>query len=133
MQVAKGRQQGAKSARSSETFSGVVWRDPILNADDVAIATIIFEPASYTNWHAHGAGQLLFIDHGHGVVANRAGEVSALGAADVMYASPDEEHWHGATDDAYLGQTTVSMGTTTWLEAVSEADYRAACEQIRAK
>jgi quercetin dioxygenase-like cupin family protein len=128
MEHARGRQPLGSSTSTNETFNGVVWRDPVLNTDEVAINTIIFEPGAHTYWHSHSKGQILFIDHGHGVVATRAGEVRALGAADVLYAPPGEEHWHGALPNAYLAQTTVSMGSTDWLEPVAAADYDAAAD-----
>jgi quercetin dioxygenase-like cupin family protein len=59
--------------------------------------------------------------------------VRSLAAADVMYAPPGEEHWHGALPHSYLGQTTVSMGSTDWLEPVSDADYQAAARELDAE
>ncbi len=132
MEHARGRQLDGSSASTSDTFTGTVFRDPVLNTEGVAINTIIFEPGAHTFWHSHSNGQILFIDHGRGVVATRGGEVRSLGAADVLYAPPGEQHWHGALPHAYLGQTTVSMGTTEWLEAVSAADYEVAAEQANA-
>ncbi|HVB06486.1 MAG TPA: cupin domain-containing protein [Acidimicrobiales bacterium] len=130
MEHVSGRQPGAKSATTNDTFVGSVWRDPVLTAEGVNISTIIFQPGAHTFWHSHSNGQILFIDHGRGVVVTRAGEVRSLGAADVLYASPGEEHWHGALPHSYLGQTTVSMGSTDWLEAVDTAAYEEAARQL---
>jgi quercetin dioxygenase-like cupin family protein len=128
MDIARGRQPNSSSIRASDTFTGTVFRDPLMTAEGVNLSTIMFEPGAHTYWHSHSAGQLLFIDHGKGVVGTRAGEVHSLHAADVLYAPPGEEHWHGAAPDAYLAQTTVSMGSTDWLEAVTPEQYREACE-----
>jgi len=50
-----------------------------------------------------------------------------------VYSPPGEEHWHGAAPDAYLGQINISMGDTTWLEAVTPEEYAATAERIRAE
>lgn len=123
MEHTRGRTRNGRSTTTSDTFTGTVWRDPVLTTDGIAINTIIFEPGAHTYWHSHSGGQLLFIDHGEGVVATRDGEVKSLRAADVVYAPAREEHWHGAAPGSYLAQTTVSMGTTEWLEALAPEVY----------
>jgi quercetin dioxygenase-like cupin family protein len=99
-----------------------------LTADGIDIGTIAFEPGAHIRWHSHGNGQILLIDHGLGVIETRSGEVRSLRAADVVYSPPGEEHWHGASPNAYLGQVNISMGPTTWLEEVTPERYRAACD-----
>ena len=60
---------------------------------------------------------------------NRAGDAHLIEAADVIYTSPGEEHWHGATAGSFMLHTSVAMGETTWLEEVDEDTYRAANER----
>jgi quercetin dioxygenase-like cupin family protein len=131
MDHARGRVRGASTARAGDTFIGAVLRDPILANDALQVSTIAFEPGAHTYWHSHGDGQLLFIDHGRGVIVTRDGESRSMQAADVIYAPPGEEHWHGAAEDSYLAQTTVSMGRTSWFEEVPSAEYRSACEATK--
>jgi quercetin dioxygenase-like cupin family protein len=47
-----------------------------------------------------------------------------LDPGDVVYADPGEEHWHGAGANTYILHTAISMGVTTWLEEVSDKDYK---------
>jgi quercetin dioxygenase-like cupin family protein len=53
-------------------------------------------------------------------VGSRGEAAQVLRPGDVVYADPGEEHWHGAGADTYLLHTAISLGTTTWLEEVSE-------------
>jgi quercetin dioxygenase-like cupin family protein len=100
-----------------------------MDSEGIEISTISFGPGAHIRWHSHAAGQILLIDHGRGVMVTRYGEVRSLQAADVIYAPPGEEHWHGAAPDSYLEQVNISMGATTWLEPVTPDEYREASEQ----
>ena len=46
-----------------------------------------------------------------------------------MFASAGQQHWHGAAPTSFLLHTSVAMGTTTWLEEVSDADYQLGLDQ----
>lgn len=107
-------------------FSGRVWFDSILIADPdkVSVGVVFFEPASRTDWHAHTAGQLLFVSYGSGLVVTRDGQHRMLECGDVVYAPPGEEHWHGAAPGKSLMHTSVALGETEWLEAVSDDAYQ---------
>ena len=126
MQVSHGRVAGEPSEHRTATFTGEVHMDPVMRAPEVAVNSVIFTPGARTYWHSHPGGQLLFVTAGRGVIANRAGEVSMLGAGDVAWAEPGEEHWHGACRDSLLAHTAVSHGTTQWQGEVGEPDYAAA-------
>jgi quercetin dioxygenase-like cupin family protein len=47
-------------------------------------------------------------------------------AGDVVWVPPGERHWHGGTVDTVLTHLAISIGRTTWLDEVSDEDYRAA-------
>jgi quercetin dioxygenase-like cupin family protein len=66
---------------------------------------------------------LLVVTAGRGLVATRAGQVQVLASGDLVWAEPDEEHWHGACADSLLTHLAVSHGTTAWGGEVSPADY----------
>jgi quercetin dioxygenase-like cupin family protein len=126
MDIVRGRADGQPSQARSDTFTGTVFGDPVLAAPDLTIGNVFFAPSGRTYWHSHGGGQVLNVVKGRGLVADRNGEAHFIGASDVVYAAGGDEHWHGASSDSYVIHTAISMGATTWLEEVDEADYRAA-------
>lgn len=126
MEIARGRAEGQPSEVRTETFTGTVFGDPVLTVPGTNIGNVFFGPASRTYWHSHADGQILNVVKGRGLVATRGGEASFIEASDVVHAPGGEEHFHGGTPDSFVIHTAISMGTTTWLEEVSEADYHAA-------
>jgi quercetin dioxygenase-like cupin family protein len=124
MKVTHGHADGQPSEQRDATFTGTVWADPVLSGDGApTIATVVFPPAARTHWHHHEHGQVLFVTHGRGFVQVRDGDGAVVRAGDVVWFPPAEVHWHGALGDTFLTHTAVSLGTTAWLEAVSDADY----------
>jgi quercetin dioxygenase-like cupin family protein len=124
MKVSHGRVEGA-SRRGQGTFTGVVHQDPVLDVRPaIAVNDNFFEPGARGYWHSHEQGQLLVVKAGHGHVHTRAGVSEPLDPGDVVYANPGEEHWHGAGANTYILHTAISMGVTTWLEEVSDKDYK---------
>lgn len=130
MKVNHGREPGAASMARSETFTGTVLMDPIMEGiPGTLVASVSFPPGARTDWHHHEIAQILIVTSGGGYACTRGGQRAALAAGDVVYFEAGEEHWHGAGPDSYLVHTAISLGTTTWLdEKVSDADYAAARE-----
>lgn len=132
MEFARGRQSDAATQRSGHLSAGSAWRDPILitrqdaGAEGVDVSSITFEPGAYIRWHSHANGQILIINSGKGVIVTRGGDICSLLPADVVYAEPNEEHWHGAGPETSLTQINISMGHTNWLEEVTPEEYRRA-------
>jgi quercetin dioxygenase-like cupin family protein len=127
MRISHGRTGGTPSRRGQDTFTGTVYLDPVVEARPaVGINDVLFEPRSRTYWHSHERGQVLFVKAGEGYVGSRGGAAEKLQPGDVVYADPNEEHWHGAGPDSYLVHAAVSLGVTTWLEEVAEQSYNAA-------
>jgi quercetin dioxygenase-like cupin family protein len=124
MEFAHGRVDGQTSQTGTGTFSGRVLLDPVLAGGNARINSVMFEPGGRTYWHSHDDGQVLFVQHGHGMVANRDGDHHELTAGDTVYARPGEEHWHGAAPGSFMLHTAVSLGTTRWLDEVSDEDYK---------
>jgi quercetin dioxygenase-like cupin family protein len=127
MKVNRGREAGAESQQRTDTFTGVVWADPVLSGvPGTMVATVVFSPAARTHWHRHEAGQILLVTHGRGYVQTRNGDGAWVAAGDVVHFPPGEEHWHGAGPDSYLVHTAVSLGRTEWLTPVTDEHYRGA-------
>ena len=125
MKVNRGREAGAVSKARSDTFTGTVLADPVMDGiPDTLMASISFPPGARTDWHHHERGQILIVTAGAGFAATRAGESSSLAAGDVVWFPPGEEHWHGAGPDSYLVHIAISLGKTNWLEPVGDDDYR---------
>ncbi len=120
---------GSEAALRSGTFTGVVYGDRAFAEENIAITNVLFTPSARTYWHSHSGGQLLTVDRGRGLVADRGGEARIIEGSDVVFASAGQQHWHGAAPTSFLLHTSVAMGTTTWLEEVSDADYQLGLDQ----
>jgi quercetin dioxygenase-like cupin family protein len=127
MRIARGRAEGAASEERGPTFTGRVWADPVLGAQDgVTVANVFFEPGARTNWHTHELGQVLYVTHGEGFVRTRDGAGGRIAAGDVVHIGPGEDHWHGAAPASYLLHVAISLGEADWRDPVSDEDYAAA-------
>lgn len=79
-----------------------------------------FSAGARTHWHSHPGGQVLFVTDGRGRVGTRDGRVERIAAGDLVVATPDEEHWHGAADEAGVEHLALSFGETDWKEPVAD-------------
>jgi quercetin dioxygenase-like cupin family protein len=124
VKVARGRADGVASEQRRDTFTGIVWSDPILRSPGrINIGKVFFAPQARTFWHRHSEGQILYVNAGEGYVVTRSGEACVVTPGDVVFADPGEEHWHGAREESLLLHLAISLGTTEWLEPVSDDDY----------
>jgi quercetin dioxygenase-like cupin family protein len=117
------------------TFTGDVYVTPIFNGGGPSrmnIALVRFTPGAHSNWHRHAVGQTLHVTEGIGLVGTRDGNVLRIHAGQTVACPPDEEHWHGAAPDTFMSHFSLlellpdGGDPTTWLEPVSDEDYRAA-------
>ena len=124
MKINRGRVEGTPSEARDENFTGAVWADPVLAATDgVLINNVFFEPGSRTYWHSHDGGQVLHVLAGQGRVGLRGGRPETIGAGDIVFFEPGEEHWHGADEAQYLLHLAISLGGHAWLEPVTDDEY----------
>lgn len=129
MRIAHGR-SGQPTQRRTSTFSGGVWGDPVLPAEDgIVVNTVTFEPGGRTHWHSHEVAQVLHVTHGEGRLQLADGTGTPLRAGDVAHIPAGEVHWHGAGPDSFLVHVAVSVGKTEWMDEVSDEDYGAAFEE----
>lgn len=119
----------------ADTFTVDVYVTPKHGAaapSRMTAALVCFTPGARSHWHHHGLGQLLICTEGHGLVATRDGTVIHLRAGESVWTPPGEEHWHGATEGtlmchyALVEQPDDDTPATTWLEPVTDDQYRAA-------
>ena len=118
----------------AETFTGDVYVTMINKPEPpsrMVVSLVRFTPGARTHWHSHAVGQTLHATEGGGLVGTRDGTVIRMRAGDTVHTPPGEEHWHGACADTFLSHLALLEGTadgdpTTWLEAVTDEEYRAA-------
>lgn len=108
---------------SGSTFTGEVALTRLLDqqtSSGMAVSLVRFADGARTNWHTHPGEQILYVIEGEGR-AGTATEEHRLGPGDVVYAAPNERHWHGAAAGhgmVHLSVTTV--GSPQWFEAPPE-------------
>ena len=125
-----GAQPSAKG--SADWFTGVVRIDPLFQAPDparVAGASVTFEPGARTAWHTHPLGQTLIVTFGVGRVQREGGPIEEIRPGDVVWFSPGEKHWHGASPTKAMThiaiQEALNGKVVDWMEKVSDEQYRA--------
>jgi quercetin dioxygenase-like cupin family protein len=115
-----------------EYFTGAVRRDNLINAPEPArimAAAVTFEPGARTAWHTHPLGQTLIVTAGCGRVQLWGGPIQEIHPGDVVWISPGEKHWHGATPTTAMThiamQEKLDGKAVEWLEKVSDEQYGA--------
>jgi quercetin dioxygenase-like cupin family protein len=113
----------------ADWFTGEVWIDSIVQAREPSrlnVAAVHFTPGARTAWHAHEGGQTLYVTEGEGRVRSRGEETVTLRPGDVAYTPSGEWHWHGAAPDHFMTHLSLTEGSPTWGDHVTDDEYRAA-------
>jgi quercetin dioxygenase-like cupin family protein len=115
----------------AEWFTGAVRLDPIVQAPAparVMSTNVTFEPGARTAWHTHPLGQTLFVTSGSGLAQRWGGPIEEIHPGDVIWISPGEKHWHGASPTTAMThiaiQEQLDGRAVDWLEHVSDEQYR---------
>jgi quercetin dioxygenase-like cupin family protein len=91
-------------------FGGKAYTQFILEGEypgeKIQIMLVKFEPGARNKFHTHSSGQVLYVTEGEGIVATREKEVTVTPGT-MVYFSPGEEHWHGATDDSAFAHFSI--------------------------
>ena len=119
------------SAKGPETwFTGTVRIDPLFQTEAPARgagATVTFEPGARTAWHTHPLGQTLIVTAGLGWVQREGGPVEEIRPGDVIWFSPGEKHWHGASPTTAMTHIATQEGldgkVVDWMEHVTDEQY----------
>ena len=130
MQIIKSGSRPTRKA-SSEYFTGNVWQDPIIEADEparVRALRVSFEPGARTAWHTHPLGQTLYVISGVGLMGLRNEAPQLIKAGDTVWIPPGEEHWHGASATNSMMhiaiQEALNGSVAEWLDKVSDGEYQ---------
>ena len=114
----------------SDWFTGSVRIDPLLSSPAparVAGASVTFEPGARTAWHTHPLGQTLIIISGVGRVQRLGGNIEEVRPGDVIWFSPGEKHWHGASPTTAMTHIAIHEyldgKSVDWLEKVTDEEY----------
>ena len=114
----------------SEWFTGIVRVDPLFNPFDAARAQsghVTFEPGARTAWHSHPLGQTLIVTSGLGRVQRWEGPIEEIRPGDVVWFSPGEKHWHGASPTTAMTHIAVHEildgKAADWMEKVTDEQY----------
>ena len=115
----------------ADYFTGVVRIDPLFEAPEPARvrgARVTFEPGAHTAWHTHPLGQTLIVIWGVGLAQHWGGAIEKIQPGDVIWFSPGEKHWHGATPTIAMThiaiQESLNGKVVDWMEHVSDEQYR---------
>ena len=111
-------------------FTGAVRIDPLFTANESrrgAASSVTFEPGARTAWHTHPLGQTLIVTAGCGWIQRDGGPVEEIHPGDVVWFSPGEKHWHGATSTTALThiaiQENLNGKVVEWMEKVADEEY----------
>jgi len=115
----------------ADYFRGTVRIDPLFEAPDPARArgaSVTFEPGARTAWHTHPLGQTLIVTAGFGRVQRWGGPIEEIRPGDVVWFSPGEKHWHGASPTTAMTHIAIQEAldgkVVDWMEKVSDQQYR---------
>jgi quercetin dioxygenase-like cupin family protein len=125
MEMIRGDADRRPSELRTATFTGTVYADPLLASADVTIASVFFAPGARTYWHTHEKGQILVVTAGSGLIRSEGGDIERLRPGDTVWVPPGEAHWHGGGPGTYLVHLAISLGRTSWREAVPDDEYQA--------
>lgn len=120
----------------AERFTGDVYLTPVQQPEApsrLIVSLVRFTPGARTHWHRHAVGQTLHVTEGVGLVGGRDGTVLRMRAGDTVWTPPGEEHWHGGTAETMMCHLAMLEAGedgdgTTWLEPVTDEQYRVAQE-----
>ncbi|HMH44763.1 MAG TPA: cupin domain-containing protein [Pyrinomonadaceae bacterium] len=112
-------------------FTGAVRIDPLFEAPEparVRAASVTFESGARTAWHTHPLGQTLIVTSGLGWAQRWSSPIEEIRPGDVVWFSPDEKHWHGATPTTAMThiaiQEALNGKVVEWMEKVSDEQYQ---------
>jgi quercetin dioxygenase-like cupin family protein len=114
----------------SDWFTGSVRIDPLFATPEPLVAgnTVTFEPGARTAWHTHPLGQTLIVLSGVGWVQREGGPKEEIQPGDVVWFSPGENHWHGASATNAMTHIAIQQQldgkVVDWMEHVSDDQYQ---------
>jgi len=92
----------------------------------VTVYHVTFGESGRTHWHTHSGPQWLLVVEGR-IRVQRWGEPAQdVQRGDAVVIAAGEKHWHGSVPGSSGAHLAVNVDArTTWLEAVTDEQYRA--------
>ena len=94
--------QGQQQQRTVRT-----GKTTVLEAKDVQVIRIRWEPGSRTYWHSHFNPSVIIVEEGRARMQERGNVIIEAEPGQPVYMAPKVEHWHGASST--VGATTVAV------------------------
>lgn len=124
---------------ASPKFTGVSYMNWLTSYNEEtkipAFGQVTFEPCTRTDWHYHDGGQILLVTEGVGVFEMEGEPARLMQAGDVILIPPGKKHMHSAIDDSEFAHIAIgvnpNVGTTNWLDKVTDDEYYAAVKTAR--
>ena len=130
MEIKRVGSQGSVKG-STDWFTGTVRVDALFEAAEPARvrgSNVTFEPGARTAWHSHPLGQMLIVTSGVGWAQREGGPIEEIRPGDVVWFSPNEKHWHGATPTTAMTHIAIQEAldgkVVEWMKKVSDAEYK---------
>ena len=124
----------------AEWFTGSVRIQPMFESREPARArgaSVTFEPGARTAWHTHLLGQTLIVTSGLGWAQREGGPIEEIRPGDVVWFSPNEKHWHGATPTKAMTHIAIQEAldgkVVEWMEHVTDKEYLSGPQESRRK
>jgi quercetin dioxygenase-like cupin family protein len=91
-------------------FGGKVTTQSVLEeaheGKKVQVIMVNFAPGARNKLHTHMTEQILIVTEGKGIVATKREEQTVTPGM-IVYVAPNEEHWHGATNDSTFSHLSI--------------------------
>ena len=124
----------------AEWFTGSVRIQPMFESREPARArgaSVTFEPGARTAWHTHPMGQTLIVTSGLGWSQREGAPIEEIRPGDVVWFSPNEKHWHGATLTKAMTHIAIQEAldgkVVEWMEHVTDKEYLSGTQESRKK
>jgi quercetin dioxygenase-like cupin family protein len=124
----------------TEWFTGSVRIQSMFESPEPARArgaSVTFEPGARTAWHTHPLGQTLIVTSGLGWAQREGGPIEEIRPGDVVWFSPNEKHWHGATPTNAITHIAIQEAldgkVVDWMEHVTDKEYLSGTQESRNK
>ena len=124
----------------AEWFTGSVRIQPMFESPEPARArgaSVTFEPGGRTAWHTHPLGQTLIVTSGLGLAQREGGPIEEIRPGDVVWFSPNERHWHGATPTTAMTHIAIQEAldgrVVDWMAHVTDKEYLSGTQESRKK
>src|SRR5437588_230683 len=121
----------ASSQGPADWFTSTVRLDPLFAPIEPACTGGVietFEPDARTAWHSHPLGQTLIVIAGCGRVQGWNGPIEEVRPGDVIWFSPGEKHWPGASPNTAIANSAIQEyldgNAADWMDKVSDEQYQ---------